>query len=234
MIPPALIQAIQSEARRRYPQECCGVVVASGVFVPLKNIHRRPEKAFKIDPAALEAMDVTAIVHSHPDGVNGPSAWDMAQQQAMGIPWIIVKVTAEGCKTPLVLGGTPAPLLGRRFRHGVQDCYALVQDWFEAQGQRDLTPEVPRDWAWWRKGQDLYLERYQAAGWRPTNHPEVGSVGLIKTHGSPVFNHAGVLLEGGWFLHHLVGKLSMRERIERWSPQIGLWLAHPAFISRGP
>ena len=226
----ALYPAIQAHALVDYPKEACGIVEA-GAYHSLANLSPNPETAFRMD---LRGHRPQALVHSHPDGIDGPSSYDMRQQSAMGIPWIIVKVTAQGCKAPFVLGGPPAPLIGRTFRHGVHDCYALIQDWFSRQGQRHLTPEMPRDWRWWEQGKNLYLDHYQGAGWEPTSDPQVGAIGLVQTAGSPVPNHAGVLIPDGWFLHHLVGKFSLRERAEAWLPMIRLWLSHPSFIYQGP
>lgn len=223
---PHLSAAIRNHAREAYPHECCGVVI-NGTYVPMDNLSDTPKTAFKMD---LEGLEPEAIVHSHPDGVDAPSAYDMRQQRATKLPWIIIKSTEHGCKPPFVLGGPTEPLLGRVFRHGVHDCYSLIQDWFETQGQRHLTPEVPRDWEWWSKGQSLYMDHCEAAGWRPTQEPKPGCIAGIQSAGSPVINHAGVLLPGGWILHHLVGKLSCRERVEAWRPQIKTWVHHPDFV----
>ena len=228
-----LSAAIRAHARAEYPRECCGIVVDGG-YVPLENLSTTPETAFKMDLSAWEAEAIQAVVHSHPDGPDAPSAYDMAQQRAMGVPWIIAKVTEVGCKSPFVLGGETSPLLGRNFRHGIHDCYSLIQDWFESQGQRHLTPEVPRDWEWWSKGQSLYMDHYEQAGWARTSTPEPGCIGFVQSAGSPVINHAGVLLPQGWLLHHLVGKLSQRERAEAWRPLIKFWIRHPDFVLAEP
>lgn len=224
------VPAIQAHARREYPQESCGIIDKNG-YVPLQNLAADPRKSFQMDLGQRQAL---AIVHSHPDGPDAPSAYDMRQQVAMGLPWIIVKVTDQGCKPPFILGGARQPLIGRRFRHGVHDCYALIQDWFASQGFGHLTPAMPRDWRWWERGQNLYLDHYAAHGWRSTRTPTVGSIGLIQTPRSPVPNHAGILLPDGWFLHHLVGKFSMRERVEAWTPLIIGWFHHPEFVWKAP
>ena len=218
--------AIREHARAAYPNECCGVIIG-GQYRPMRNLSKTPTKTFKMD---LGDLRPEAIVHSHPDGIDAPSAYDMAQQRATGVPWVIVKVMKEGCKPPFVFGGDISPLIGRTFRHGVHDCYSLIQDWFEGQGQRHLTPEIPRNWHWWSQGESLYMDHYAAAGWVRTNQPEIGCLGFMQTAGSNVANHAGVLIPGGWFLHHLVGRLSQRERVEQWLPSIKMWVKHPSFV----
>lgn len=233
ILTPALSAAIQQHAQAEYPKECCGVVV-NEQYVPLRNAHKTPKTHFKIDLKDLEGLDYTAIVHSHPDGHDAPSKADMAAQRADGRPWIIVKVTEQGCKAPFILGGPPEPLIGRKFRHGVNDCYSLIQDWFEAQGQRALTPEVPRDWEWWNQGESHYTDHYQLAGWERTATPSVGAMAFMQTAGSPVINHAGVLLPDGWLLHHPERRLSQRESVQQWLPSIKMWIQHPDFVFRAP
>lgn len=221
--------AIRKHARAEYPRECCGLIV-NDLYRPLKNVHPTPLTHFKIAPQDLKGVTYSAVVHSHPDGLDMPSAADLAAQRASGVPWVIVKVTEHGCKVPFILGNEAEPLIGRRFRYGVNDCFTLIRDWLQTQGQGHLAPEINYDWNWWSKGESLYMDNYAAAGWIETVSPTAGCVGFMKTMGSPVPNHAAVLTGDGWLLHHQQGHLSKCERAELWLPSFRMWIRHPDFV----
>lgn len=113
--------------------------------------------------------------------------------------------------------GWTAPLIGREFHHGVLDCYTLVKDWYAInRGITLIDGDRPDDW--WLKGQNLYLERYESAGFRRVplsddKRPDELAEGdmLLMQICSPVPNHAAVWLGDGTILHHLAGRLSSRD-----------------------
>lgn len=53
-------------------------------------------------------------------------------------------------------------LTGRKFAHGVTDCYTLFRDAYHLAGM-DM-PDFHREDNWWNKGKNLYLDNLEATG----------------------------------------------------------------------
>lgn len=101
-------------------------------------------------------------------------------------------------------------LIGRQFKYGVTDCYAIVRD-FYADNFGITLPDYARPNEFWANGLDLYYEKYHKNGFRPVDcHPSeyrIGDVVLMAIN-SPVACHAGVLVDKNRILHHMWGQLS--------------------------
>lgn len=237
-----VILAIKEDAIGRYPEESCGVVLrrkdGTAFYYPMQNIAEDPLKSFRIDESKLAPImeSVIAVVHSHPNGPDCPSETDMRQQLALGVPFGIVTTDGVGCFEPFFWGdGTPkAPLIGRGFRHGVTDCYALIKDHFDVNLGIKLG-EYPRDWEWWDSGQKLYEDHFALEGFSRIDENEVKEHDCFLAQiRSDTPNHAGVYVGGNLILHHLTARLpadasrlSRREPIGSWSKFIcGFWVRH--------
>ncbi len=223
-------EAIQ-HAEQAYPEEACGVLLESGEYRACRNVADDPTRSFVLHPedyrAALEAGEIAAIFHSHPDAPATPSDADRAVCEEGGYPWLILEVRegkAAG-RELLAPSGWVAPLLGRTFAHGVHDCLAIILDYYRRERGVDLGNYDRRD-NWWHEGGNLYLEHLPAAGFYRLpegTQPETGDVVLMQVR-SPVPNHAGVFLADGTLtsepvphavpgciLHHMYGRLSRRD-----------------------
>lgn len=230
---------IFEEAKAGYPNEVVWVITESGCY-QVDNVHEDPENHFRISledllDAFLDGLQ--AIVHSHPDIPDMPSERDMRGQLDTNVPWGIVSTDGKNC-LPIVWWGNGVvrtPLIGRGFRHGVTDCYALIRDYY-AQEHGIYLPEYPRSWEWWRKGQDLYSQGFPEAGFRrfdpDVEPPQEGDMWFSQIR-SDVPNHGGVYLGDETILHHVTARrgvdpsrLSKREPIHRWVPHITHWLRH--------
>jgi proteasome lid subunit RPN8/RPN11 len=240
---PEVLAAAAAHASAELPNEACGLVRA-GRYVPCRNVHPCPGDAFEVDPdeafAASAAGDLEGVVHSHPEGPWHPSADDMASQAAMGVPWAILVPGPEGAELACILGG-PRPALfdgdehrQRAFLHGVSDCYEIARDWFREIHLFEL-PDIPREWMWWRNGQNLYLEGLEAAGFRVLSQDTSEYAGLarpgdcfLRRVDSPVPNHGGVYLGGGLCLEQMPRSLSQRRPIGPALHVITHWLRHEA------
>ncbi len=101
-----VLEALQGEAAKALPDECCGILLGSEnrieAIVPTRNIHPSPQTRFEIDPQALVDAHRTAraggpqiigYYHSHPDGPAQPSATDSALANRDGTVWAIVGQT---------------------------------------------------------------------------------------------------------------------------------------------
>lgn len=112
-------------------------------------------------------------------------------------------VTFEPC-------GYEAPLVGREFSHGVNDCYQLIRDWY-ARERGIALRNFERTEGWWERGEDLYMKHYADAGFYPVHGElEEGDVILMQVRAYEA-NHAAIYLGEGMMLHHLYGRLSSRD-----------------------
>ncbi|MAX33217.1 MAG: hypothetical protein CME72_09155 [Halomonadaceae bacterium] len=228
---------LREEALAAYPEEAVWLITP-GECRRVANIADDPCATFHVakrEMAAAHARGLLAVVHSHPDFPACPSEADMLGQLATGVPWGIVATDGETATAPVWWGDgvDVAPLIGRGFRHGITDCYALIRDWYRIE-RGVVLPEYPRDWEWWLKGEDFYRTRFKEAGFRKIEQEEARPGDLwVSQLRSPVPNHAGILLENGLALHHPAAehpvdaqRISRREPIARWQHHIVLWLRH--------
>ncbi|EFD2662304.1 C40 family peptidase, partial [Escherichia coli] len=115
-------------------------------------------------------------------------------------------------------------LIGRRFEHGVTDCYTLFRDAYHLAGIE--MPDFHREDDWWRHGQNLYLDNLEATGLYqvPLSAAQPGDV-LLCCFGSSVPNHAAIYCGDGELLHHIPEQLSKRERYtDKWQRRThSLW-----------
>lgn len=239
LVRPEVLRAIQEDALDRYPEEACGAVTPDG-YERLDNVSPAPKISFDCSKAVAELQlreRLLAVVHSHPNGPEGPSRWDMQFQMGMDVPWGLVATDGARVGTPFFWGDAlPIPPLERRpFRHGPSgtdgkgDCYALIRDYYRVERNVPLV-EGERSDDWWlaKDGpNNLYLDNFERAGFRQIEprEPRPGDV-VLFTIKSPVPNHGGVYLGQGLLLHHVSRRLSQRVPIGPWTKYLSTWLRH--------
>lgn len=218
-----VLEALREHAAQECPRESCGVVViwkGRQRYVPCRNIADKSEN-FVIHPedfAAAEHLGETVlIVHSHPYTAPLPSDADLTMCERTAVPWLIVN-WPTGAVHIFNPSGYKAPLIGRQFSHGVLDCYALVKDFYERE-LKIVLPEFEREELWWEKGQNLYLENFQTAGFSVVSDLQQYDAFLMMV-GSPVPNHAAIYLGDGFIMHHLLNRLSSRDVYGGWYQKI--------------
>ncbi|MGK4277346.1 C40 family peptidase, partial [Escherichia coli] len=120
--------AILAHARRCAPAESCGFVVRTPEeesYFPCVNISGEPEAYFRMSPEDwLQAEmqgEIVALVHSHPGGQPWLSEADRRLQVQSDLPWWLV------CRGAIHKFRCVPHLTGRRFEHGVTDCYTLFR-----------------------------------------------------------------------------------------------------------
>lgn len=136
-------QLIEVHILSEYPKEACGVLT-SDYYYPLPNISETPEKSFTPNPVDLALIakeaKITAFVHSHcrdiriPEVLDTrtPSLVDIANQKKTNIPWLIFATEGLTVTPPLELPRTPNNnYIGRPFIWFINDCYTLVQDYYQ-------------------------------------------------------------------------------------------------------
>lgn len=208
-----LLPEILDLAHVAMPREACGLVVRRGdalVFVPCENV-AMGESEFAIKPedfaAAEDSGELVMVVHSHVGISAEPSMPDLTGCEASGLPWLIVSVPL-GTHKVITPSGYRAPLYGRPFCYGVLDCYTLVRDYYKQKLDIDL-PWIESTYGWWLRGEDLYMENFQRAGFRlvPAAEMREHDVLLMQIR-SPVVNHAAVYVGDTRVLQHCIGELS--------------------------
>ncbi|NAK82070.1 phage minor tail protein L [Escherichia coli] len=208
--------AILAHARRCAPAESCGFVVRAPEgerYFPCVNISGEPEAYFRMSPEDwLQAEmqgEIVALVHSHPGGLPWLSEADRRLQVQSDLPWWLV------CRGTIHKFRCVPHLTGRRFEHGVTDCYTLFRDAYHLAGIE--MPDFHREDDWWRHGQNLYLDNLEATGLYqvPLSAAQPGDV-LLCCFGSSVPNHAAIYCGDGELLHHIPEQLPEQEVISRW------------------
>lgn len=227
----SLKNAITEHAWADYPNECCGLII-DGEYQPCVNISPDPANSFEIDPTQLIDVDIQAIVHSHPNGSAEPSEIDKVQMGLHGVDWVIVGlgVHSDGEKYCTIKSHKPkaykAPLIGREYYHGTQDCYSLVRDYYERELGITL-PDFPRVDSWWEDAdhEPLYEQNFGKAGFEQVHDLQKHDVILCRVGRTHHVNHALIYLGDGKLksekttkvigdnlvLHHPHGRLSVRE-----------------------
>lgn len=162
--------------------------------------------------------EIVALVHSHPGGLPWLSETDRRLQVQSDLPWWLV------CRGAIHKFRCVPHLSGRRFEHGVTDCYTLFRDAYHLAGIE--MPDFHREDDWWRNGQNLYLDNLEATGLYqvPLSAAQPGDV-LLCCFGSSVPNHAAIYCGDGELLHHIPEQLSKRERYtDKWQRRThSLW-----------
>ena len=195
--------------------ECCGFVINNKTYVPCENISADPKNYFEISPddwiTAEQQGVVTAIVHSHPNGLPILSEADQIYQQKTGVNWWLV------CNNQIYKFRCVQPLIGREFQHGVTDCYTLFRDAYHLCGI-DI-PDFKRADEWWNTGENLYLDNMAKNGFYQINlsNLQEGDIILFSLNSKTV-NHAAVYIGDNSILHHLPKRLSKRDLFS------GYWL----------
>ena len=235
MINDLLSEEIKRYFVSEYPKEACGLVLKSGVFVPCENVANDVHNHFEIhaNDYLKHEKDLLAVVHSHPDGQDGPSKMDMRSQIAVNVPFGIC-VVRDGWVGNLWFFGdgiNEVDLIGRPFRHGPTgtdgkgDCFALVRDYYRSIGIK--LNEYPRDHQWWDNGENMYEDYFADEGFVEIHSSEVKeNDAFLMCVNSKAVNHAGVYVGDNLILHHLANRVSRHEPAGRWPKMIAKWVRH--------
>lgn len=198
------------------PREACGLVIIEKgreVFVRCRNISELDD-TFALHPQdyadAEERGEIVRVVHSHCYSKPLPSEADKVACEASGLPWSIVSVPS-GEWHHFNPTGYKAPLVGRQWMHGVLDCYSIIRDYYREVLNIEI-PDFERRFEWWLKGENLYAENFEKAGFYsiPQDQLKPHDVILMQVM-SPVINHGAVYIGEGKILHHLHRRLSCRD-----------------------
>lgn len=245
------VLGLREHALEAWPDECLGYVARDGSYHRLENLSPTPQGSAYARPGLLAQLILTgelrALAHSHPGGPDCPSENDMRAQEELEVPFIIVSTNGQATSAPFAWGDQlvdDRDLVGRPFRHAVDDCYEMIRA-YVLREEGVLLPSYPRNWEWWAEAtpgeKDLYRTYFADAGYAAIDPGQVrpGDVWLAvvgrEATRANVPNHAGVYLEGGLVLHHPSSgsphdpnRLSKREPLARWAPYVSHWLRRQA------
>lgn len=222
-----LVEQMHAHAAAAFPQEACGLVLASGKkgrIVRAANVAADPGFTFDLDPNAwlevTEDESVIGIYHSHPSGIAEPSLADLSGCELSSLPWHIVGYQT-GDYRYIEPHGFRAPYEQRPYVFGVHDCYGIIRDWYLWEYGVKL-PNFKRTDYFWERGEDLFNQHFREAGFVSLveTDPQPGDCFLLQVAGSKVPNHIVLYIGGGIILHHASGRLS---RKEQWG---GHWQKH--------
>jgi proteasome lid subunit RPN8/RPN11 len=219
-------QKIEELAREGYPKEICGYVIrkedGTELVYPCANLYRKPTEAFLMNPDtyldAKKLGEIICLYHSHPNSPAAPSDVDRLISEEMELPWLIYSWpdNAWSSYTPQ---NWEMPLVGRKFVHGIVDCYTLGRDYYKRVLGIEL-PDFYRENDWWEKGGNLYVENFEKCGFVRVNDLKVHDALLIQLV-SPVPNHLAIVVQTETpmlVLHHVMNRLSCHQ------PLGGFWL----------
>ena len=216
-----MIEKILNHAKQCGEAECCGFVIDNKTYLPCNNISPTPTETFEIPPddwiKAEQKGEITAIVHSHPNGFPILSEADQFYQQQTEIDWWLV------CNNEIYKFRYIKPLIGREFDHGQTDCLTLVRDAYMLAGIN--LPDYERQDNWWRNGLNMYLDLLPQNGFERVDEPQAGDIILVCL-GSSVPNHAAIYIGNQFILHHCPNRLSKRDLYD------GFWLKYTHSVWR--
>lgn len=191
-------------------QEVCGLIINDDRLIKCRNTHPNPVAHFRISDddwlKAEAAGAITAVFHSHPADVLTLSGADRQAQVITGLPWWLASCGQLRKYQPV------PHLLGRRFEHGVMDCYTLFRDAYHLCGV-DLS-DFERTNGWWLRGENLYLKNMAANGFYPVTYEEIQPGDVVIRRAFPEADpcHSMIYLGESMVLHHdCAGRLSRRE-----------------------
>lgn len=239
-----LKKAIHLHAAEMFPGECCGVIV-NKEYIRCQNISNFQDQ-FEIDPVDLahaeEIGEIQAYVHSHPNASARASELDLIQIELHKKPWVICAYpdiefqVYEPC-------GYQAPLVGRNYQHGWQDCYSLVRDFYQREYGIAL-PDFERLDRWWESAENasLYLDNFSKAGFSEVKDLQYGDVMLCRVGRTEHVNHAVIWLGdngalkseqtepcvgSSLILHHPYNRKSVREVFgQQWQERVAITVRH--------
>lgn len=237
------LEAAKRHARRKYPKRTCGFII-NNRYQAVKNAALNNTE-FEFPVGLLENVgieDIQMIVVSKTHEPYWPNKTEMEFQEKYNRPLALIFLNKISISEPLIWGAeTPIPdILGRKFVHGVTDCWSLIRDCYRL-GKDKLAkqqiyewpyspiqlPIIPRDDGWWNENNDYYIDNYHRLGFEriPRSEAKPGDCFLMQFM-SDKYTHAGVLVDNGDIIHHLPARLSRREKAGVWARNSDFWVRY--------
>lgn len=235
-IPKIQLNKFNKHVLSQYPKEACAIVVSDDncklKVINCENNHEDPLNHFRIDASVIAEYVINnslkAVLHSHiaksnlQGDIRTPSANDIQAHIDFDIPFGIVATDGITVSEPLWLDDSNiAPLEGRTFIHGVQDCYTIVRDYFRIVHGFTIK-NFARDPSWWVNGGNLCNDAaIISAGLVEIAYTDLCISDLVLMQiGSQVPNHWAVVVGNNKILHQLPHRLSCADALSKWRKYI--------------
>ncbi len=204
--------------------EKCGVVLKSGLEIEYPNLSTEMNE-FILDPQVWLDFDeeIAAVFHTHPNGEPFLSTADRVSQVQLGLPWVLYTKGERKVFQPV------PRLIGRDFKYGEADCYALVKDAYHLAGIE--LPVLQRGDIDDDAEQERITEELVKVFTRvdDISNAEIGDVVVTALGGKAC--HMAIYIGDGRFLHHAHNQMSLRERLsEGWLKRIHSIWRHPDWV----
>lgn len=224
---PDAVEEAKRHALDEYPKESCGLICGNKYY-RCKNIADNPYNNFRISEqeqlSKLRYGNIKCVIHSH-NNYPHCSKSDQYYQKSSGYPFGIINIFNHRIDDIWFWGddNNPDPLIGRKFRNGSHDCYALARDWYIV-NRGIVLPTRPHRFTWFKDKLDeggniidpkinLIVDNVINFGFKfvgVNDKFEIGDV-LMARHMSEVINHTAIYVGKGLILHHLDHRLSRME-----------------------
>jgi len=219
-----IVSLVRAEAKRRYPEEACGLVIRSNrgfVGVSCKNVADEPCGNFVISSAEFTSIadrgEIVAVWHTHIDRPPTPSVIDIFGCNATDVNWFIVAIQKtdddfEISEPYLLKPNQDTGYIGRPYAYGFYDCFTIAESYYRKEfgivfsHKPSGYPEIED---WYKKGMNLLEDNFEKNGFVRLidTKPIEGDILLIQM-GSDVPNHIAIYVGDNRILHHCAGKLS--------------------------
>jgi len=208
-------------AKENAPNEVCGLLTiykGKEKYNPCKNLAEDAEDQFILDPddwikAEDEYGEVIAVIHSHPNHPPYPSEADLASCEYLDLPFYIVTPETEQWHY-FKPSGYKKGLIGREWVWGVQDCWSLINDWYEEKKNIKLKhwdrPKSPKEFS----RNPLFEHGLPLTGFIELHKDDdikIGDVLLMDTTNTGKLDHVALYIGDQTILQHCVKRLSSRE-----------------------
>ena len=217
-VPQQAVDDACAHALADFPNESCGIVFG-GKYYPMPNVHASPvdnyDISLKDQNKVCRPDQVESVLHSHPQGGEGPTASDMQSQINAAIPYGVIVIQSHAVIDVVFFGDSVpmAPAEGRPFKNGVYDCYSTSRDYYRRECGLVL-PDCARDADWWNdpNHKELLEEDFERIGFHPIGVEALqpGDGFLAKPFRTLKVCHCGIYLGNSLILHHFGSQRSGR------------------------
>ena len=232
---------IKNHALESYPDECCGFVVdyrAENKALRCKNFSQFPKKHFSISPKDYlkisKSYQIKAIYHSHPEGEESFSPYDLINSNGHLLNYIMYNVKNDNF-TFYDPRKNKTFIDYSEFKIGVSDCYTFVQKYYKRIGINLKDSDYSRSDDWHQEKPNLSEEI--AALNKDVKKIPVSSefkkydILLFEMLKGKTANHVGIYLGNNTIIHRPRNKFVTIEALsERRKNKISTIYRHEQFI----